>query len=155
MTEPKDLWTTICERATGEDREKDVQGYPSHIPQTTAFAWFPSSDPNKPTVFEVGKQNPLSSKVTYLVAAIFRDEIEVRVYGLPEKKSDKPEEMAPKRWVLSKTSATMSVDVFIDPEALLDAMAAEIILYEQEFDDLPGEEEPVVQANGATSPQPG
>lgn len=157
MTEPKDLWTSICERA-GIERDEEAVGYPAHIAQTFAFAWLPSVDQSKPTVFEVGKSCPLSSKVTYLVAAIFRDESEVRVYGLPESKSDKPEDMAPKRWVLSKTSPTMTVDRFIDPEAFLDCLAAEVLLYEAELEDLLEETpEETAPANGqvATQAQPG
>jgi hypothetical protein len=169
MTEAqKDIWTTICERA-GIERDDDEVGPPTSIPMTILFAWHPTKDsPNdsnpacmlphatKPTVFQVGAPIPL--KPTFLAFAIFEDGETVRVYGLPKEKSQKNEENIPLRWTLTRTTTTMGVAHFPDPNTFLDAIAAELILAEEELAEVidPDDPEPAAPADPSTDAgQPG
>lgn len=139
----KDIWTVICERA-GIEREPGEVGPPTHLPMGSVFAWFSTTDSAKPTAFQTGKPSPL--KASFLVIAIFQEEHAVRVYGLPEKQG-KPEESIPLRWTLTKTAPTMFVEQFADPNTFIDAIAAELIACEAEFEELePNELDPEERA---------
>jgi len=163
--EKKDIWDLICERA-GYELEEDEQGNPiprppgppTHIPMTIVFAWHPTKDdPNninpqcslphatRPTIFKVGKPVPSAlSAVSFLVLAIFEDDFTIRVYALPEIKSEKEADNIPLRWTLTRTTTTMSCAHFPDPKTFVEAVAAELLLAEEELSDLPpdGDEEP-------------
>lgn len=142
----KDMWGAICERA-GIEREPDDVGPPTHLPMGSVFAWFSTTDSAKPTAFQVGKPSPL--KTTFVVVAIFQEEHVVRIYGLPEKPG-KPEDNIPLRWTLTKTAPTMFVEQFADPNTFVDAIAAELIACEIEFEDLEDgpEPQPLAPPNG-------
>jgi hypothetical protein len=165
MADEKDLWGTICERA-GIEREPGEQGPPTHIPMTILFAWHPTRDnPNdanpacalphatKPTVFQVGAPVPL--KPLFLVLAIFDDgDSTIRVYALPKEKQAKPEDNIPLRWTLTRTTTTMSVAHFPDPNTFLDTIAAELIAAEAELEDVDDPEDPPAPAAGGTPALP-
>jgi hypothetical protein len=129
----RDIWSDICARA-GIDREEGEIGYPDTLPYTTAFDW-------KSNKFEVGQPCPLMT--THKVFAIFEDENVVRVYAVPEEKSAKLEDNLAIRWTLRTTNPLSSVTRFLSTDTLFDALAAELVEYAHEFDEvLDGEEEP-------------
>lgn len=149
----KSMWATICERAGMEADEIPEEDPPTHIPMTILFAWHPTRDnpndanPNcqlphatKPTVFQVGQPCPL--KTSFVILAIFEDDFTVRVYGLPINHSQKEEENIPLRWTLTRTTTTMSVAHFPDPNTFFDAVAAEIQASEAELEEVVDPDEP-------------
>lgn len=118
------LWKTILERA-GIERDESEVGPPTHIPQGIVFAWFPSVDPNKPTVFQTNQPCPIKKEIEVFV--MFHDANEARIYGLGDGGAY--------RWVLAKTAPTMYVEK-LSQDAFIDAAATEVLLAEAEFDPL-------------------
>lgn len=124
-----ELWKTILERA-GIERDEKESGPPTHIPMGVVFAWFPTTDPNKPTAFQTNKPCPLKAEIEVFV--MFHDTTDVRVYGLGDGGAY--------RWTVSKTAPTMYVEK-LSQDAFIDAAATEVLLAEAEFDVLDEEEE--------------
>lgn len=143
MTNKKDalqeLWETIFERAglapDEDDVAKDGTVNPDwvweRIPKGVAFAWFASVDPQKPTLFKVGEASPMKAEVQ--VFAIFQEEANVRVYGFGDGDAV--------RWSLSKISPTMFVEK-LSHDVFIDAVAAELLESEGEFESLPEDKDP-------------
>lgn len=126
------LWKTILERA-GIEREESEVGAPTHIPEVLVYAWFPSFDPNKPTVFQPNHPCPLKKEIDVFV--IFRDSDDARIYGLGDGGAY--------RWTVSNTAPTMCMEK-LSQDAFIDAAATEVLLAEAEFDPLNEDPEPEV-----------
>jgi len=118
------LWKTILERA-GIERDESEVGPPTHIPMGLVYAWFPSFDPNKPTVFQTNQPCPLKKEIEVFV--MFHDASDARIYGLGDGGAY--------RWTVSNTAPTMYMEK-LSQDAFIDAAATEVLLAEAEFDPL-------------------
>jgi hypothetical protein len=88
----------------------------------------------------------------------------VRVYGVPDGKAEKHANESDeqfhvrtlaKRWTLTKTAPTMCVvEIFIDPDIFVDAVACEILAAEAEFDELEDGPEEKAPNGGVAQPTP-
>lgn len=136
MEQKKDIWGQICLRADIERADGEV-GYPSSVPQTFSCDWF--NFKRELMRFMVGQSSPFMAHQK--IVAIFEDDVCYRIYAVPETKSQDPEENFPCRWTVQKTAPTSSYTRFIDPETLKDALAADLIGYAAEFEEVLSEEE--------------
>jgi hypothetical protein len=134
-----ELWNAILERA-GIERDENAEGPPTHIPENLGFAWFPTSDPNKATIIEPNKPCPFNPKVD--VFAIFHDTPESRIYALGEG--------CGYRWTVSRETPTRYLQK-LDKQVFIDAIAADVLLAEAEFDTLNDEEEIECAVCGASN----
>jgi hypothetical protein len=143
MEKKTDIWGKICLRADVE-RAEGEEGYPVSVPQTFSYDWF--NFRRDLVKFEIGKTSPLLANQK--IVAIFEDDMCARIYAVPETKSQEQNENFPCRWTVQKTAPTSSYTCFLDIDTFFDALAADLIGYAAEFEEVIEEpEEGQPQAN--------